>query len=283
MDDLNIDNYTMDDIYHLFKIKNQNDVIKNAINVNAINVNAINVNAINVNVPIFLDEETMKRAKRVVLLTHPDKSNLDSKYFLFYCKAYKKLYAMYEFANKSRQSTEYKDVLNKNSNSNNSNPNPNNLKESSFHIWFNEQFEKNYLKDEEEEAGYEEWYKSDFVEPVIDSDIEKHKRRVQAVTIYKGYDKTCVNTSFGGKLINGNNKTDNFTSSKLFDTFHFTDLKQAYEESVIPVTDEDYQKIPKYRNVDEYKQTREKMHLNIQQMNEKDALIFLEKERELKY
>jgi hypothetical protein len=273
MDDLNIDNYTMDDIYHLFKIKNQNDVIKNA----------INVNAINVNVPIFLDEETMKRAKRVVLLTHPDKSNLDSKYFLFYCKAYKKLYAMYEFANKSRQSTEYKDVLNKNSNSNNSNPNPNNLKESSFHIWFNEQFEKNYLKDEEEEAGYEEWYKSDFVEPVIDSDIEKYKRRVQAVTIYKGYDKTCVNTSFGGKLINGNNKTDNFTSSKLFDTFHFTDLKQAYEESVIPVTDEDYQKIPKYRNVDEYKQTREKMHLNIQQMNEKDALIFLEKEREMKY
>jgi hypothetical protein len=272
MDDLNIDNYTMDDIYHLFKIKN------------ATNVNENDVNSMNI--PFFLDEETMKRAKRVVLLTHPDKSNLDAKYFLFYCKAYKKLYAMYEFANKSRQSTEYKDVLNKNLNPNNynpNNPNPNNVKKSSFHLWFNEQFEKNYLKDEEEETGYEEWYKS---EPAIidsDIDIESHKRRVQAVTIYKGYDKTCVNTSFGGKLINGNNKTDNFTSSKLFDAFHFTDLKQAYEESVIPVTDEDYQKIPKYRNVDEYKRTRENMHLHIQQMNEKDALIFLEKEREKKY
>lgn len=268
MDDLNIDNYTMDDIYHLFKIKNY--------------VNATNV-------PNFLDEETMKRAKRVVLLTHPDKSRLDAKYFLFYCKAYKKLYAMYEFANKSRQSTEYKDVLN-NMNEpepmdkkSNPNPNPNNLKESSFHLWFNEQFEKNYLKDEEEETGYEEWYKSEPVNIDSDIDIESHKRRVQAVTIYKGYDKTCVNTSFGGKLINGNNKTDNFSSSKLFDAFHFTDLKQAYEESVIPVTDEDYQKIPKYRNVDEYKRTRENMHLHIQQMSEKDALIFLEKEREQKY
>ena len=90
MDDLNIDNYTMDDIYHLFKIQNNG---KNATN--------------------FLDEETMKRAKRVVLLTHPDKSRLDAKYFLFYCKAYKKLYAMYEFVNKSRQPTEYEDVLNR--------------------------------------------------------------------------------------------------------------------------------------------------------------------------
>ena len=273
MDDLNIDNYTMDDIYNLFKIKN--DVSKK-----------------NVNVPIFLDEETMKRAKRAVLLTHPDKSRLDAKYFLFYCKAYKKLYAMYEFANKSRQSTEYKEVLNnmnepepmhKKTNPNPNNPNPNNLKESSFHLWFNEQFEKNYLKDEEEETGYEEWYKSEPVNIDSNIDIESHKRRVQAVTIYKGYDKTCVNTSFGGKLINGNNKTDNFSSSKLFDAFHFTDLKQAYEESVIPVTDEDYQKIPKYRNVDEYKRTRENMHLHIQQMSEKDALIFLEKEREMKY
>jgi hypothetical protein len=270
MDDLNIDNYTMDDIYHLFKIQNNG---KNATN--------------------FLDEETMKRAKRVVLLTHPDKSRLDAKYFLFYCKAYKKLYAMYEFVNKSRQPTEYEEVLNKNSNPNNHNPNnhnpnnhnpnQNNFKDSSFHIWFNEQFEKTYLKDEEEEAGYEEWYKSEPVTIDSDIDIESHKRRVQAVTIYKGYDKTCVNTSFGGKLINGSNKTDNFTSSKLFDAFHFTDLKQAYEESVIPVTEEDYQKIPKYRNVDEYKRTRENMHQHIQQMSEKDALLFLEKEREQKY
>lgn len=277
MDDLNIDNYTMDDIYHLFKIQNNGKNVNGKTETNTTNVNATN----------FLDEETMKRAKRVVLLTHPDKSRLDAKYFLFYCKAYKKLYAMYEFVNKSRQPTEYEDVLNepihKKSNLNNPNPNPNNLKDSSFHLWFNEQFEKTYLKDEEEEAGYEEWYKS---EPgIIDSniDIESHKRRVQAVTVYKGYDKTCVNTSFGGKLINGSNKTDNFTSSKLFDAFHFTDLKQAYEESVIPVTEEDYQKIPKYRNVDEYKRTRENMHQHIQQMSEKDALLFLEKEREQKY
>jgi hypothetical protein len=77
-------------------------------------------------------------------------------------------------------------------------------------------------------------------------------------------------------LINGNK--NNFTSSELFDSFNYTDLKQAYDESVIPVTEEDYHKIPKYKNVDEYKRTRENMR--VQPMNEIDALKLLEKERE---
>ncbi len=32
---------------------------------------------------------------------HPDKSQLDPKYFLFFSKAYKELYNCYEFMNKS--------------------------------------------------------------------------------------------------------------------------------------------------------------------------------------
>ena len=35
-----------------------------------------------------ISEDEMKRAKRKVLMTHPDKSRLDPQYFLFYKKAY---------------------------------------------------------------------------------------------------------------------------------------------------------------------------------------------------
>jgi hypothetical protein len=37
------------------------------------------------------------------------------------------------------------------------------------------------------------------------------------------------------------------------DGLGFTDLRQAYEESVIPVTEEDYNNMPKYKNMNEYK------------------------------
>jgi hypothetical protein len=40
---------------------------------------------------------------------------------------------------------------------------------------------------------------------------------------------------------------NNYTS----DTY--TDLRQAYVESVIPVTDDDFDKIPKYNSVEDYK------------------------------
>jgi hypothetical protein len=38
---------------------------------------------------------------------------------------------------------------------------------------------------------------------------------------------------------------------------NYTDLKQAYVESVIPVTNEDYQNMPKFRNMDEYQRHRD--------------------------
>jgi hypothetical protein len=43
----------------------------------------------------------MKECKKIVLKTHPDKSRLDEKYFIFFAKAYKKLQNIYEFQNKT--------------------------------------------------------------------------------------------------------------------------------------------------------------------------------------
>ena len=56
--DLNIHNYDLNDLLNLFKI------------------------------PFNFSEEHLKQAKKMVLKTHPDKSRLDKKYFLFYRISY---------------------------------------------------------------------------------------------------------------------------------------------------------------------------------------------------
>lgn len=234
--DLNIDNYSQRELYKLFGITTQQ-----------------------------LSEDILKICKKTVLKTHPDKSNLDPKYFLFFSKAYKRLYNIYEFQNKTarKQTTEYNKednenaiILDKMFEQNKS------LKKSGdFNKWFNEKFEK--YKVEEEDSGYGEWLKSE--QDMVDlknvskadmtSEMEKHKKRIQAVTNYNGID-TQYASSFGGSslITNNNNFTSDVFSS---DGVGYTDLKQAYVESVIPVTEDDYNKLPKFKNIDEYNRYRE--------------------------
>ena len=54
--DLDINNYELEDLLNLFKI------------------------------PMDFDESDLKKAKQIVLKTHPDKSGLDAKYFYFFQK-----------------------------------------------------------------------------------------------------------------------------------------------------------------------------------------------------
>jgi hypothetical protein len=83
--DLNINNYNLNDILNLFRL------------------------------PVDFSEIELKRAKQIVLKTHPDKSGLSSEYFLFYSKAYKMLYSVWEFrkkgdVNKISSNTDYNNV-----------------------------------------------------------------------------------------------------------------------------------------------------------------------------
>ena len=230
--DLDLDNYSLDDLYHLFNINGN-----------------------------ILNDESMKLAKQIVLKMHPDKSRLDSKYFLFFSKAYKRLYSIYEFQNKSTQK-KYKDEdFFDDSNRNVLNhmfENNKNLKDpKNFNSWFNQSFEKHRLEDPVEQ-GYGNWLKSDEGIMNIDDNVTKNnmndifeqkKKQIQAVSIYTGVN-SMVSSTFGGSLLDGG---ENFT------TDNYTDLKQAYSETLIPVTQEDYDKMQKFNNVSEYKAHREKV------------------------
>ena len=239
--DLDIDNYSREDIFNLFGIKTYS-----------------------------LTEDIMKECKKTVLKTHPDKSQLDNKYFIFFAAAYKKLLGIYEFQNKTAKkqqqavTSEYYDatnssVLDKVFEMDTKLKDPKN-----FNTWFNDQFEKHRLEDPIE-TGYGNWLKSDedivFVPNVnkanMASEMEKHKKHVQSLTVYSGVNEITASTGFGGSSLMAYDS--NFTSGSLFtsDGMGFTDLRQAYAESVIPVTEDDYNKTPKFKNLDEYRQARD--------------------------
>jgi hypothetical protein len=235
--DLNIDNYSINDIYNLFGVQNK-----------------------------ILTDEVMRESKKIVLKTHPDKSRLEPKYFLFFSKAYKRLFGIYEFQNKTTKKVEDKnefydsskgEILNKMFEKEKGLKNSGN-----FNKWFNEQFDKHKLEDNLEN-GYGDWLKSN--EDIVDvgnvsqanmaAEMEKRKKQVQTMTTYNGVNDPYA-SSFGGSTLMEHNK--NFSSGTLFsnDGMGYTDLRQAYVESVIPVTQEDYQKMPKFRNIEEYKMHR---------------------------
>ena len=230
--DLDIENYSLNELYHLFGISES-----------------------------ILSDEIMRESKQIVLKTHPDKSQLEPKYFLFFSKAYKRLYSIYEFQNKSSKK-EIKDVdyftdengtiLNNMFEKNKELKSPKN-----FNKWFNDQFDKHKINDDEN--GYGEWLKSE--EGIYDTsnvtkanmaqEFEKQKRQIQSLTVYNGINDNYSST-LGGSILGQQN---NYTSSSN-DGIGYTDLRQAYVESVIPVTNDDYNKMPKFKNMEEYKNHR---------------------------
>jgi len=234
--DLDISNYNLEDILRLFQV------------------------------PENFNEADLKRAKQQVLRIHPDKSRLEPKYFLFYSKAYKTLYSIWEFNNKKTNKTmnteEYIPLdtseENKRKALNSFFDNNKSLKETNnFNTWFNEQFEKQKVSKEEEEEGYGSWLKSneDVDETEItnmramNEHIEKRKKDVRALTVHRGVSDMTSQGVGASNLMDG--PQENY-SSDMFSSVGFQDLKQAHVESVIPVTNDDYKNVPKFRSVNDY-------------------------------
>ena len=233
--DLDINNYELNDLLELFNLKT------------------------------IYDLEDLKTAKKIVLKMHPDKSKLLPEYFLFYCKAYKRLCSLYLIKNKNLQKieeTEYtkdidesiKNVLDKNIF----------LQENkNFNKAFNEMFEKHNIK---EKQGYGEWLKDTYEHDnkiefdnniSWDDKINIKKKEMKTLVKYNGVDNLFFNTSasfIDDEVINNN--------SDLFSSLTYQDLKQAHTETLIPVTDEDYDNVLKFNTLNEYKIYRDKDQTN---------------------
>jgi len=262
--DLNIENYSRPDLFKLF---------------------GLNTNS--------LTEDIMRECKKIVLKTHPDKSHLAPEYFLFFSKAYKKIFSIYEFQNKtakkmdsSNEYSEYSETKETNTLLDKVFEQKKELKTTkNFNNWFNEQFDKYKLEDTLEEcvSGYGDWLKSDedivFISNVsktnMASKMEERKKIVQSLTPYNGVnDSVAVSSGGAGSALMEYNT--NFTSDSLFcnDSIGYTDLRQAYVESVIPVTEDDFHKMNKFASLNEYKQHRDGININPLNKEEATKILF---------
>jgi len=250
--DLNIDNYSLDDILQLFRL------------------------------PSDFDEADMKNAKKLVLKMHPDKSRLDAKYFLFFSKAYKVLYSIYEFKQKS-QTQNIEDVAYENVEFNDSEIPDDSKKKGlqtffernkklkspqQFNKWFNQQFENNKLLSESDSKGYGDWLKSeeglDEFDPnqqlslsEMTQHIEKKKSEMRTLI---NYDDNAIhdfyqNTTIRASALSG--EAPKYYSSDLFSTLPYQDLRQAHTETVIPVTNDDFKNKQKFNTINEIQQYRQ--------------------------
>ena len=79
--------------------------------------------------------------------------------------------------------------------------------------------------------------------------IEKRKKDVRALTVHRGVSDMTSQGVGASNLMDG--PQENY-SSDMFSSVGFQDLKQAHVESVIPVTNDDYKNVPKFRSVNDY-------------------------------
>jgi len=225
--DLNINNYSLDDILKLFHIQHN------------------------------FTYNDLKSAKKMVLKTHPDKSKLDKKYFLFFTKAYKMLFKIYEFKNQTNtKSTEY--VAEKDES--NEKVLENVKKKENFNEWFNELFEKNQLSNLDNSNGYGDWLKGDEdcciskAENMIEMNEEIENKKTEIRSLIQHQDISEMNGNFGYSIIDN----EGSFQSNLFSNLQYEDLRKAHGESVIPVTYEDYQTRKKFNSVNEMQNYRAK-------------------------
>ena len=231
--DLNIHNYDLNDLLNLFKM------------------------------PFHFKEEDLKSAKKIVLKTHPDKSNLDKEYFLFFSQAYKYLLKIHQLRQSSTTTnSEYeKDDLWSKEHSILIDGKIKTMSQTEYTDWFNSTFEKMRLKDDVEETGYGDWLKSDedVVNETISSTgqmnefIQNKKKHMRELIVHHDFQDMQVGTEGQFDLVR---ETPGNYGSSMFDKLQFEDLRKAHCESVIPVTEEDFHQRKKYSSVDELNRER---------------------------
>lgn len=246
-------------------------------------------------IPMNFNEADLKRAKQMVLRTHPDKSKLSPDYFRFYSSAYKTLFSVWEFrkkgdVGKDNQNTEYVTIVEHDEKGKALgaffDENRDLKKPDNFNDWFNTQFNNNKMSTESDEKGYDDWLRNEDVDEeestniksmaAMGEEIEKRKTilRDRSLVVRKDIQDIWSGNSINSTDLSGS-APESFDSD-MFSSLPYQDLQKAHQESVIPVTHQDYQNKQKFNSVNEMMMHRGQQ--DTKPLSEKQALEYL-KER----
>jgi len=253
--------------------------------------------------------DDIKRAKKTVLMTHPDKSKLGPEYFLFYKKAFDMVYRFYENQQKVNatvpsEEEKYK-PLNQSDFDKTTNQNIkakiNKMASKEFQNKFNKLFEENMST--KPDPTRNEWFTKDDATFQIDENVTKNnmgqvfekvktQQASMGITNYRGVENLYVNSGTGSKLYDDD---DQYVECDPFSKLKFDDLRKVHkDQTVLSVSERDYKNVPKFASVDHYSRERNKQTLtplekqeaehmlSLQEKNYKEAIMRKEYESNLK-
>ena len=223
--------------------------------------------------------EDLKRAKKKVLMLHPDKSRLSPDYFLFYKKAFDIILQLYENNNKQNQTINSETVKYKPLENTLNNAAKNKVKtvigemdKSEFNNTFNQLFNDNMVKKPSQTRN--DWFSKE--EPIYNIDPNVSTKNMGAVldTIkqqnaelakYNGIQELYVNSNSGSRLYDENEDEeaeDVYISTDPFSKLKFDDLRKVHkDQTVFAVSERDINKVQQYSSVDHFMRERGKQTL----------------------
>jgi hypothetical protein len=216
--------------------------------------------------------EDLKRAKKSVLMLHPDKSKLEPDYFLFYKKAFDIIVEFFENNNKANRpvTDENSQYLPLDSNYNKATSNTvktmvNEMPKNEFQNKFNQLFEENMVN--KLDANKNDWFKTE--EPIFKTTenvssknmgkiFDQFKEQNSDIVRYTGVQNMMYSNS-GSQLyddVDEDEYRQSYISSNPFSKLKFDDLRKVHkDQTIFAVSDKKYKQ---YSSLDDYNRERSK-------------------------
>ena len=212
----------------------------------------------------------LRQAKKRVLMLHPDKSKLESKYFLFYKKAFDVIVQFYDNQNRQHKQVDGKELVyqpnedSDNSTSDNINKQINEISNSDFQDKFNRLFESNNMGNRPD-TTQNEWFKQEDNEfNIPEGKISRNemgdafnrvKQQSNSVIKYNGVQEMLHTTSAGNSSLYEDN--DQYVSCDPFGKLQYDDLRKVHrDQTVLSVSEHDFDQSKTYKSVDEFNRAR---------------------------
>ena len=249
---LNIQNYTFDELLGLFDLQTYQ-----------------------------LSMEDMKRAKKKVLMLHPDKSRLQPEYFLFYKKAYEVILQFYKNQERQNQAvdektTTYQPELESHQNKQIQRQvaaTIGKMESSDFQSKFNNLFEKNEMV-ARPDPRKNDWFVQESAHITVSTPVSannlgqtfqtiKQQQHNAGLIQYTGVQDLCSSISTGSSQLyedmEDNLGQGQYINSDPFSKLKFDDLRKVHkDQTIFAVNETDFQNMPKYSSVEQFNRERGK-------------------------
>ena len=248
-----------------------------------------------------LTEESMRTAKKKVLMIHPDKSRLPANYFHFYKQAYEIVLNIYKQKTKMNDSStgpkQYSPNVEQHSAIGSAPELEKDVFKSVSNTKFNELYDQNMVR--KTDTSRFDWFKCD--DPVMDdfskrqvnpknmgSELEAIKQKQSALQVYKGVQE--MQSGGGTSYFEDDGESDEYVACDVFSKLKFDDLRKVHkDQTVFAVSEADFNKRPQYKTVDQFVRERgenaplsktEAAQLLERQQKEKEQMIMNKQHRD---